>query len=307
VAAAQSGGRLSPGRLILRLMGRRLPQARGTIAVPGLRAPATIRRDGWGIPHVGAQTDEDAAFALGFCHAQDRAFQLETMLRAGRGTLSALVGAEGPGLAVDRVSRRIGFHRAAAAQVEALSPAVRGVAEAYAGGVNAGLARGARRRAHEFALLRRRPTPWEAADVLGALKLLSFGLSANWDMELGRLRVLELDGPDALRAVDPAYPSWLSVTAPPGGPAGMATDRLAEDVAALAALVGRAARTTGRSPPAGPPPVARSSPTTLTSMRRCRPSGTWRGSGRPNGQRRGQPSSGCRPWPSGTTARSPGA
>ena len=181
-------------------MGRRLPRTEGTIAAEGLRAAATIRRDGWGIAHVSAESDEDAAFALGFCHAQDRSFQLETMLRAARGTVSALVGEQGPALAVDRVSRRIGFHRAAAAQVEALSPVVRGVAEAYARGVNTAQRRGGRR-AHEFALLRRRPTPWEAADVLGALKLLSFGLSTNWDMELGRLRVLELDGAEAMRAV----------------------------------------------------------------------------------------------------------
>jgi penicillin amidase len=73
--------------------------------------------------------------------------------------------------------------------------------------------------------------------VLGTLKLLSFGLSTNWDMELGRLRILELDGPEALRHVDPGYPAWLAVTAPPGSPAGSATDRLAGDLAALAGVV----------------------------------------------------------------------
>jgi penicillin amidase len=67
---------------------------------------------------------------------------------------------------------------------------------------------------------------------------VSFGLAGNWDMELGRLRVLERDGPEALRAVDPAYPAWLAVTAPPGRPAGTAADRLAQDMAALSALAG---------------------------------------------------------------------
>jgi penicillin amidase len=94
-------------------MGRRLPRTGGTVAVAGLGVPAAIQRDAFGIPHIEAADDADAAFALGFCHAQDRAFQLETMLRAARGTVSALVGAEGSALAVDRVSRRFGFHRAA--------------------------------------------------------------------------------------------------------------------------------------------------------------------------------------------------
>ena len=35
-------------------------------AVAGLERPVTIRRDGWGVPHVEAETDADAMFGLGF-------------------------------------------------------------------------------------------------------------------------------------------------------------------------------------------------------------------------------------------------
>jgi penicillin amidase len=204
--------------------------------VEGLSGPVTIRRDGWGIPHVSAQTHADAWFALGFCHAQDRGFQLESLLRAGRGTVAELAGAEA--LPMDRFSRRAGIHRAAVAQLDALAPDLRADVAAYASGVNAGFAQGVRRRPHELALLRRRPTEWTAADALASTKLLALGLSANWDMELSRLKVLALDGPEALRAVDPAYPAWLAVTAPPGQPAGHAIDRLAADLDAVAATVG---------------------------------------------------------------------
>ncbi|HVE68740.1 MAG TPA: penicillin acylase family protein, partial [Solirubrobacteraceae bacterium] len=224
---------MSAGRAVLRLLGRRLPAASGSVSAPGLSAPVTIRRDRFGIPHVRASSDADAFFALGFCHGQDRSFQLETLLRAGRGELAALVG---PGaLEVDRMSRRIGFARAAAAQLAALGEREQGALASYANGVNAGRAG---RRPHELALLRTAPTPWTGADALAALGLVSLGLAGNWDMELGRLRVLERDGPDALRAVDPAYPSWLAVTGPPGSPAGTAVDRLSDDVAALASVVG---------------------------------------------------------------------
>ena len=201
--------------------------------MPGLSAPVSVRRDGYGIPHVRASSDGDAFFALGFCHGQDRSFQLETLRRAARGTLADLIGEDG--LPIDRISRRIGFAPAAARQLDGLEARERDIVEAYAAGVNAG--RGGRR-PHELAVLRRDPTEWTAADSLGALGLVSLGLAGNWDMELGRLRVLELDGPDALRAVDPAYPSWLAVTAPPGARAGTAADRLASDVAALASVVG---------------------------------------------------------------------
>ncbi|MDX6670193.1 MAG: penicillin amidase [Solirubrobacteraceae bacterium] len=223
---------MSLGRAVLRLMGRRLPVTSGTMSVAGLEGAVQVRRDGHGIPHVAAQGDHDAFFAVGFCHGQDRSFQLETLLRAARGTLSALVGEEA--LPVDRMSRRVGFARAAQAQLAGLGERERAVLEAYTAGVNAGR----RGRPHELTLLRCDPTPWTPLDSLAALGLVSFGLAGNWDMELGRLRVLERDGPEALRAVDPSYPSWLAVTAPPGRPAGTAADRLAQDMAALSAVAG---------------------------------------------------------------------
>lgn len=74
---------------LLRLLGRRLPRTRGRLTVDGIGESVVIRRDRWGIPHIETASDHDAWFGLGFCHAQDRGFQLETLLRAGRGTVAA--------------------------------------------------------------------------------------------------------------------------------------------------------------------------------------------------------------------------
>jgi len=213
-------------RLLLRLLGRRLPRTQGTLRVPGLQAAVRIHRDRWGIPHIEADNDLDASFAIGFCHGQDRAFQMELFLRAVRGTLSELVGSEA--LPVDRLSRRIGFHRAAAAQWPLLDAELRATLEAYARGVSLGSGAtrpaagvtGLPRRPHEFVLLRSQPTPWTPLDTLGVVKLISFNLASNWDIELARLKVLLEDGAGALIALDPAYPSWHPVTAPPGQQAG---------------------------------------------------------------------------------------
>ncbi|HEX3220246.1 MAG TPA: penicillin acylase family protein, partial [Candidatus Limnocylindria bacterium] len=183
-------------RLVVRLLGKRLPRMSGRLRVAGCDGRITIRRDRWGIPHVDAVSAADAWFALGFCHAQDRAFQLETLLRIGRGTLAALVGTGG--LPADRLSRRMGFARVAAAQLPLLDADVRSAVEAYVAGVNEGLVRGLRRRPHEFVLLRAAPTPWQATDVLSFAALQSFALGANWDVELARLKILSEDGPEAL-------------------------------------------------------------------------------------------------------------
>jgi penicillin amidase len=222
-------------RLLLRLLGRRLPKVAGRLRIHGLDGPLTIRRDRWGIPCIDAGSDADAWFGLGFCHAQDRGFQLELLLRVGSGTLSELIGPDG--LPIDRLSRRLGFRRLAATQAEIIGPDVTATLEAYAAGISAGFARGLGGAPHELRLLRRSPTPWTVQDVLAFVGLQAFSLSSNWDNELARLKVLTDDGADAVRALEPAYAEWLPVTSPPGVPAGAAHDRLGQDLAAFQAVL----------------------------------------------------------------------
>lgn len=221
-------------RLLLRSLGGRLPRTRGTLRVGGLRGEVTIARDRWGIPHVEAGSDADAWFALGFCHGQDRAFQLELIVRAGRGTLAALLGQAA--LPLDRLSRTLGFHRVASEQVGVLDDDIRDVLVAYIAGINAAIAVGPR--PHELVLLRAAGSSWEPADVLAFLGLQSLALAGNWDIELGRLGILLADGPDALRAVTPGSGRWLPSVLPDAPDAGEPIDRLASDVARLRGLVG---------------------------------------------------------------------
>lgn len=228
---------VNPARALFGLLlGRRRPTVSGTIQVQGIEGPVLIRRDRFGIPCIEARDDHDAWFGLGFCQGQDRAWQLEALLRVVRGTLAALIGADG--LPVDRVARRIGWRRSAQSQLEVLGDSERAVVEAFAAGVTQGVRRGAARRSHEFTLLRSAPTPYEAADVLGISKLMAFVLSSNWDVELARLAILSRDGPGALACVDPAYGEWAGLFSPEPTGAPAALHRLAEDIGSLTSLTG---------------------------------------------------------------------
>src|SRR5580765_4003186 len=99
---------ISAGGLCLYLWSS-LPRVEGRIAVTGLKAAVTIARDNDGVPLITASDDADAAFGLGFAHAQERLFQMETMRRAGAGRLSEIFGEQTIGS--DRLMRVLGLYR----------------------------------------------------------------------------------------------------------------------------------------------------------------------------------------------------
>ncbi len=218
------------------LLGARLPITSGALEVQGPRGSITIRRDRYGIPMIKAEDELDVFYGFGFCQGQDRSAQIELMKRAASGTLSELFGRLT--LRVDRLFRRAGLRHAAEEQFRVLSPEVVAILTAFASGVNAGRTAGLPRRPHEFVLLRTQPTEFTPSDVMAIMKLQSFAIPSNWDSELARLMVLNLDGPDALLDLDPEYPEWHRVAAPPTGIAGNAAERLAEDLAMFQETIG---------------------------------------------------------------------
>ncbi|MGE5270328.1 MAG: penicillin acylase family protein [Thiohalocapsa sp.] len=187
-----------------------LPQVDGTIAVHGLTAAVTIARDADGVPLITAANDADAAFGLGFAHAQDRLFQMEAMRRYGAGRLSEIFGEAT--LATDRQMRVLGLYRLAAAELAHLSAPVRRGLEAYAAGVNAFLATRSGALPPEFLLLRFAPEPWHPADTLVWGKLMDLLLAGNYRGELLRARLAATLSPAELSFLFPDYPADAPTT-----------------------------------------------------------------------------------------------
>src|SRR6476660_3622964 len=69
-----------------------LPQTDGRIVLPGPKAEIRIERDADGVPLITARDDEDAAFGLGYVHAQERLFQMELQRRYCAGRLAEIFG-----------------------------------------------------------------------------------------------------------------------------------------------------------------------------------------------------------------------
>jgi len=97
---------LAPAYVYLR---QSLPLVEGEAPAPGLSAPVDIVRDPYGIPHIYASGDADAAYALGYAHAQDRLWQMEMNRRIGSGRLAEILGPAA--LDTDRFLRTLGVRR----------------------------------------------------------------------------------------------------------------------------------------------------------------------------------------------------
>src|SRR5262245_55623344 len=108
---------------------RSLPAWSGSAELAGLERPVEILRDGYGIPHIFAETAVDAYFGLGYAHAQDRLWQMEIDRRLASGRLAELFG--GDAVERDRLFRTLGLRRAAARALEQLEPTTRQLLEGY--------------------------------------------------------------------------------------------------------------------------------------------------------------------------------
>lgn len=186
-----------------------LPRQTGRIELSGLSAPVTIARDDKGVPHIRADNRQDSWFALGWVHAQDRMWQMETMRRLGSGRLAEAIGA--PGLVNDRFMRTLGLRRLAERALPRLDEPTRAALTAYAAGVNAWLTSPESRLPLEFTLLGVRPEPWSPVDSLVWHKLMALQLAGNWPDDIQRARLARRIDP---KRIPDLFPAGSSEAAP---------------------------------------------------------------------------------------------
>lgn len=182
-----------------------LPQMDGTIALSGLKADVKVTRDRFAVPHIYADSKRDAAFAIGFVHAQDRLWQMETQRRIGAGRLAEIFGADL--LGTDKFLRTLSIYNAAERTVARLDADTLNLLEAYAAGVNSFLNHPDTVLPVEFTILGVKPEPWKVADTLVWVKMMALDLSANWASEALRQSMVGILSNQQIREVWPDYPA----------------------------------------------------------------------------------------------------
>jgi penicillin G amidase len=224
------------------LFRRPLPRTEGRVRVGGIEGPVEIHRDRWGVPHVRAGTLHDVWFGEGFCHGQDRLWQMDLYRRVASGRVAELAGATG--LGTDRLTRTLGLRRRAEGEVAGMDPALRSHLDAYCAGVAAAVETVPALPA-EFQILRFDFEPWTPVDMLTVVKLLAFGLSSNWERELLRAEMARELGPERAARLDPGYPEGNPMVVRPGEPYVRDGAGLVEQIDLLRAELGLAPEATG--------------------------------------------------------------
>ena len=179
---------------------RVLPQTEGVLEVKGMPNSALggelrIERDRHGIPTIHATSRDAALYGLGFVHAQDRLWQLETHRRISAGRLAEVFGVAA--LETDKFLRALGVRREAAKQWKHLDVGSKRAVESYTAGINAFISGHLRARPPEYLILGFEPELWTVEDTMAWPIMMAWDLGGNWTTELLRMRLaLTLKGPD---------------------------------------------------------------------------------------------------------------
>ena len=151
---------------------------------PGLTNKVEVYLDDRLVPHVFAQTDQDAYFVQGYLHAKFRLWQMEFQTHAAAGRLSEILG-RGPGDAIlnnDRLMRRLGMVTSAEKAVMEMekNPITKTMADSYTAGVNAYITQLAfANMPVEYKLLNYQPEKWSNLKTGLLLKYMSYDLTGH--------------------------------------------------------------------------------------------------------------------------------
>ncbi len=149
------------------------PDYSGKLHLQGLKSKTTVVFDAYGVPHIYAKNAQDAYYAFGYVHAQDRLFQMVMIRRVVEGRLAEILG---KGLVkTDKYMRVLTLNKIAERSAkhfmkEADEP-VKQEVQAYVDGINAFI------KGHtlpiEFTLIGFKPEKFTVRDVFGIMEYMS--------------------------------------------------------------------------------------------------------------------------------------
>ena len=145
-----------------------LPDINSEVRLPGIKTEIQITRDQYGIPHIKAESSDDAFFGQGFATAQDRLWHMESDRRRAYGTWAELVGEKEK--ESDIMMRKFQLKDSSIRDLQALDKETVAMLQAYASGVNAFI-RETKSLPIEFTITNSAPEKWSPEDSIAVYKV----------------------------------------------------------------------------------------------------------------------------------------
>lgn len=186
------------------LLRRSLPDYNADYFVDGLKEEVKVYRDENAVPMIIANNDSDAAFALGFIHAQERLFQMDLARRAGEGRLSEVFGNKT--VLFDKMFRTIGIYKQVSDTYERLNPLSKKILVAYSKGVNEFIKKSKGNNPIEFDVLGYDPYEWKPEHSLVIGKLMGWELNVSWWSDIAFANLIQKLGVERAKELLPDYP-----------------------------------------------------------------------------------------------------
>lgn len=169
---------IASGFFINQMIKKSFPKIEGLNEVKSIKSEIKIFRDDNGIPFIEAKNEEDAYFALGYCHAQDRLWQMDLLFRTGAGQLSEIFGSET--IDIDKMSKFLSIEKLAQNLFQNSSPETKNILSAYSNGINAFIQQSNGNFPVEFDILGYKPTQWSPYKSILISRVLAWTLNLSW-------------------------------------------------------------------------------------------------------------------------------
>ncbi len=192
------------GFFLYNMLSSSLPAYNGKIASQHISSDIEIYRDSMAIPYIIAKDDEDAAFALGYVHAQERLFTMDLARRAGAGRLSEILGSET--IPFDLMFRTVGIKRMAEMIKSRIDDHSLKILEAYSNGVNLYIDQAKGHYPVEFDILNYSPYKWKPLDCLIIGRMMAWELNISWWTDVVFSELVQKLGEEKVKEILPDYP-----------------------------------------------------------------------------------------------------
>lgn len=192
------------GYFIGKMLKVSLPEYSGELKSSSIKNNIEIYRDSMAVPYIFTESDEDAAFALGYLHAQERLFTMDLIRRAGEGRLSEILGE--PTIPFDKMFRTVGIKRNIDNNYNLYNPEVIKILTSYSDGVNLYIKEARGKYPIEFDVLGYDPYEWEPVHSLIVVRLLGWELNMSWWVDFTFAQIIQKFGKEKALEILPDYP-----------------------------------------------------------------------------------------------------